>query len=150
PTARPGFATRRGDGSDTRTRGKRSGPAVCNHPGPWHSPDEGVNAMATATKRKPRGKPERRISIADPDPNGPARVVRVEEGRKVDHYHVRPIPSDFGPAYEVRKLGEHGTEATYAVNLDPLGPACDCLGFSHHGHCRHVEGLTALRARKQL
>src|SRR5262249_12152909 len=106
---------------------------------------------APARQRKPRPKPQRHIHVCDRDPNGSgAVVVRVEEGKKTDHYYVKPIPSDFGHAFEVRKIGPAGFEPAYAVNLDPLGPAADCSGSSPPGHCRPVEGLAALRARKLL
>src|SRR5262249_17081963 len=111
---------------------------------------ENATATRKPRQRKPRPSPERRIAVVDRDPNGPAVVVRLEDGRKTDYYSLRPLASDFGHAYEVKKIGPAGFEPGYAVNLDPLGAACDCLGFTHHGHCRHVEGIAALRNAGQL
>ena len=70
-------------------------------------------------------------------------------------YHLAPIPSDWGRAFEVRKLQADGGEC-YHVHLTSDGPTCDCRGFLQHGMCKggrgckHIAALTALDGRGQL
>ena len=40
-----------------------------------------------------------------------------------------------------------GPPAGYYICLDRERSSCECLGFSKHGHCKHVSGLTVLRQR---
>jgi len=94
-------------------------------------------------QRKPRTKPARRIGVAvRPSEVNPFFVIRITEGKKTDLYSVRPIPSDWGTAYTMAKLPEENDP--YHVNLAGADSTCDCKGHTRHGHCRHVEGLTAL------
>jgi len=65
------------------------------------------------------------------------------------HYHLTAIPSDWGRAFEVRKLAADGGEV-YHVNLSDAAETCDCLGHEHHGHCKHVSALLALQSRGKL
>jgi hypothetical protein len=96
-----------------------------------------------ARQRKARTKPARHIGVAvRPSEVNPFFVVRIIEGKKADFYAVRPIPSDWGTAYTMAKLPEE--QAPYHVCLAGADSTCDCKGHSRHGHCRHVEGLTAL------
>jgi hypothetical protein len=62
---------------------------------------------ATPTRqRKPRVKAPRFINVAvRPSEVNPFYTVKVVEGGKTDFYRVTPIPSDWGTAYEVEKLG---------------------------------------------
>jgi hypothetical protein len=93
--------------------------------------------------RKPRTKPVRTIGVAvRPSDVNPYFVIRITEGKKTDLYSVRPIPSDWGKAYAMAKLPEE--QDPYHVCLAGADSVCDCKGFLRHGHCRHVEGLTAL------
>jgi hypothetical protein len=64
-------------------------------------------------------------------------------------YHLTAIPSDWGRAFEVRKLQADGGEV-YHVNLTSDGPTCDCKGHLQHGHCKHAESLVALDGRGKL
>jgi hypothetical protein len=99
---------------------------------------------ATPTRqRKPRVKPVRKVGIAvHPSEVNPFAVVRISEGKKTDHYLVQRIASDWGTAFEVTKLAAE--LAPYHVCLAGADSTCDCKGNQRHGHCRHVEGLTAL------
>ncbi len=99
---------------------------------------------ATPTRqRTPRVKPARFINVAvRPSDVNPFFVVKVVEGKKLDHYAVTPIPSDWGTAFTVEKLGAE--QEPYHVCLAGADSTCDCKGHLRHGHCRHVEGLTAL------
>jgi hypothetical protein len=105
---------------------------------------------ATPTRqRKPRVKPARCIGVAvRPSDVNPFFVVRIIEGKKTDLYSVRPIDSDWGTAYAMAKLPEENEP--YHVCLAGADSICDCKGFTRHGHCRHVEGLTALTKAGRL
>jgi hypothetical protein len=101
--------------------------------------------------RKPRTKPARHIGVAvRPSEVNPFFVVKIVEGKKTDHYAVTPIPADYGTAFSVEKMGAE--QEPYAVNLGDAEnlPSCDCKGFLRFGHCRHVEGLTALTTAGRL
>jgi hypothetical protein len=102
------------------------------------------STTATPTRqRKPRVKPARHIGVMlRPSEVNPFFLVRITEGKKLDQYSVRPIPSDWGTAYTMAKLPEE-TEP-YNVCLAGADSTCDCKGHERHGHCRHIEGLTAL------
>ena len=30
-------------------------------------------------------------------------------------------------------------DSTYAVRMEPTGFTCDCIGFSMHGKCKHIQ-----------
>lgn len=81
-------------------------------------------------------------------------VLRIwEEGTGTDHYFVAPMPSDFGSAFLVEKIHRETmkVEKTYHVCIDPAeGHRCDCLGHESHGHCRHVESLSALASAGRM
>jgi hypothetical protein len=113
--------------------------------------------MASVSPPRPRVKPARKVNWVWRHPEHGYGVMRVHEtvGRKavVDDYFILPIPADFGLAFEVTKLVPgKGADTRYAVNLGGEGePAtCECKGFLAHGHCRHLEGLAALRAAGRL
>jgi hypothetical protein len=113
--------------------------------------------MASVSSPRPRVKPARKVNWVWRNAEYGYGVLRIVEtaGRKVtvDDYFILPIPSDFGLALEVTKLVPgKGADRRYAVNLGGEGePAsCECKGFLGHGHCRHVEGLTALRLAGRL
>jgi hypothetical protein len=108
-------------------------------------------ATVSAERRPVKAKRQRTIRVTVPPSDvNPACVVTIRDERGKDtDYHVCPIPSDFGTAYEVTKMFE-ADDAVYHVNLDGQRSSCDCLGFTHHGHCKHVSGLTALRRAGKL
>jgi hypothetical protein len=112
---------------------------------------------AVKVGRKPRPRPLRQINWEWRHPAHGYGVLFISEtsGQKTttDHYFVLPLPADYGLAFELTKLvAGKGAEARYAVNLGGEGePAsCECKGFLSHGHCRHVEGLQALRNAGRL
>ena len=65
------------------------------------------------------------------------------------HYHLAAIPSDWGRAFDARKLQAGGGEV-YHVHLTSDGPACGCKGFLRWAHCKHTESLAALDGRGKL
>ncbi len=109
-----------------------------------------ATANAPARQRKPRAKPARSVGVAvTPSAVNPYHVIRVTEGKQLDHYAVTPIPSDWGTAFEVVKLGAE-QEEPYHVNLAGADSTCDCKGHLRWGHCRHAEALAALKAAGRL
>jgi hypothetical protein len=117
--------------------------------------------MAEITKSRKYVKPARKVRLEEPF--GMRLLVITETAElkagprvKVTSYRLREVPSDFGRAFELRKLEADGGEV-YHVNLadGPDGPedSCECKGHLRHGHrtvCRHVAGLKALAAAGKL
>jgi hypothetical protein len=105
--------------------------------------------MSTVIANRARVKPARIVRIVERSPQGDA-VLYIAVGKAAAHYFVRPLPADFGSAYEVRKIGLAGFEPAYHVNLNGPDSSCECKGFLHHRHCKHVEGLAALRSAGRI
>ena len=103
--------------------------------------------MATVRNSRPRVKPERRILLAVPPFEEEPGVLQIRVGKEEANYFLTPIPSDFGNAYRVEKIG--GTEV-YDVNLADGHGTCECKGFLRWNHCKHVDGLKALKTRGKL
>jgi len=100
------------------------------------------------TKRK---KPERKIRLLALTANGG--MFQVTEGKKVDLYFFQPLASDFGKAFAVDKLApdfDAPPLEKYQTCLNGEDSVCCCKGFLHWGHCRHIEGLTALQEAGKL
>jgi hypothetical protein len=108
--------------------------------------------------KAPKAKPARTMRwLLAPEPGRPYGVLQVTEtvGRKTftDVYFVTSVPADYGQAALVTKMErEKGATAAYHVNLGEAdhGPTCECKGWLHHGHCRHVDALSTLRDRNRL
>ena len=102
-------------------------------------------ATKTTKTRKPKAKPERRITLEQPaDNQGRNAIVQITVGKEVDHYFVSRIPSDFGTGFLVEQCNFDSKDKVYHVNLDGQRSTCDCPGHLHHGHCKHVDGTAAL------
>src|SRR5688572_996549 len=100
--------------------------------------------MSTITQKRPRVKPERTIRVAVPaSSDNPFAVVTISVGKDAMSYMVRPIPSDFGTAFEVEKVDVFDPQ-TYHVNLGSEGNSCSCSGGTYHGKCKHADGLAVL------
>ena len=94
-------------------------------------------------QRKPRSKPARRIRVILAPTATTAGIVQITVGKNAGDYMMEHIPADFGTAFRLTKiLGEHDA---YHVNLNGRLSLCDCMGHEAHGHCKHVDGLNALR-----
>ena len=102
---------------------------------------------APTRQRKPRPKPVRSIRLCvKPYEQGPG-VLRITVGGKEADYLINLVPSDFGKGFRLEKIG---AEESYQVNLNGPESSCDCKGYLHHGHCKHVAGLAAVVAAGQL
>jgi hypothetical protein len=95
-------------------------------------------------ERKPRKKPARSIRVVLPvNAEGRNGVVKITVGKESQDYFVSRIPSDWGTAFVLEKVGD--AEATaYSVNVNADAPLCDCKGFCRWQRCKHAEGLAAL------
>lgn len=104
-------------------------------------------ATMTQTARKIKSKAERRIRILARVPGKSAGLLRITEGSKETTYSFGRFAADFGEAYRVAKLVDHNPaeiDEVYCVCLAGDESTCECKGFSRWGHCKHVEGLSAL------
>jgi hypothetical protein len=108
--------------------------------------------MNATTQRKPRqrSKPARfvrlLVSLNEQGENG---LIRLTVGKQSDEYLTSKVPSDFGTAFRLVKVGGE-EESTYDVLLDGDGGQCGCKGFSRWNHCKHHDGLKALRKAGKL
>jgi hypothetical protein len=76
-------------------------------------------------------------------------VVRIQAGREPwTDYNIARIPSDFGTAFRLVKLPSPCD--CYDVLLNGIHSTCECKGFRHRRHCKHVEGLAALRSAGRI
>jgi hypothetical protein len=105
--------------------------------------------MSTSTKPRPRVKPPRSVRLSLAPFGGNPGVVRITAGKEVNDYLLTPLASDFGTAYRLDKIGVEDGEP-YHVCLDGTNHTCDCKGHARHGHCKHADGLVALRQAGQL
>src|SRR4051812_30288856 len=101
------------------------------------------------TTHKPRPKPARTVELILRPDAGPG-AVAIAMGRTEATYLVTPIPSDFGRAFRLEKLVHFGEASTYDVLLDGERSTCECRGFMHHRHCKHVDTLCELVAAGRL
>ncbi len=84
--------------------------------------------------------------------------LTITLGKLCVDYLVEALASDFGRAFRLHKLvpvvDDHGTRfaeaEVYDVLLDGARPSCECLGFLHHGKCKHIDAATALLAAGKL
>ncbi|HWG41328.1 MAG TPA: hypothetical protein VN688_00980 [Gemmataceae bacterium] len=106
--------------------------------------------MATATKsRKPATK-SRKATIGTLT-NGKL-LLCITQGSDVRSYLLTPIPSDFGTGFHLLKgdNGDGSPREEYDVLLAGRDSSCTCKGHTYHGHCKHVESLTALHNAGKL
>jgi hypothetical protein len=104
--------------------------------------------------RKPRYTPtrerDRKVTLAAWLTDLSAGALRVVEDGEADTYFLQRLDSDFGDCFRVEKWRHAqgdlpaGIESVYDVCLDGEESSCECRGFLRHGHCRHLESLTAL------
>src|SRR5262249_11567121 len=111
---------------------------------------------ATQTRKPRQRRPKARtvnllLLIGPLDING---VLRITEEGKEPLFFVDRIASEVGGAgFRLTKFQQHqrgDDDAVYNVLLAGTRSTCECKGHVRHGHCRHVESLTALRAAGKL
>jgi hypothetical protein len=100
--------------------------------------------QTTPCKSKPRSKPVRLIHWMRKNADGSG-IITLTIGKLTNDYYLTPIATDYGAGFLLEKFTSQGGQ-TYHVNLDHERNrhSCECKGFLHHGHCKHVEGLLAL------
>jgi hypothetical protein len=93
--------------------------------------------------RRPRPKPANPVNLLIAPTATMPGIVRIQlDGQTWTDYNLAPIHADYGRAFRlVKLLGPHDR---YDVLLNGEHSTCECLGFLHHGHCKHVGGLYAL------
>lgn len=113
--------------------------------------------MSTASKPRPRVKPQRKVNISAPVNGNHAMSMIVGTGERAKHYgyYVHRIPSDFGLAFHFEKFSIDqvpGEPAEYDVLIDRQRGchSCTCKGNTYCGHCKHVESILALIQRGKI
>jgi hypothetical protein len=111
--------------------------------------------MTTATTKRNRKQPERRIRLLKPIRDGFGAVQIFIDGEP-HNYLLFALSSDFGAAFRLVKqelvpqaegFYELKDTARYNVCLDGERSSCECPGFLRWGRCKHVSGLAVLRQR---
>ena len=99
--------------------------------------------MIATRCRKPA---ERLVNVSKPI-NG-VRAMKIVQDGQACGYYLKPIPADFGVAFELEKFtgntGTDETERVYRLAVDGERSACSCKGHARWNHCRHVEAVCAL------
>ncbi len=103
-----------------------------------------MSETTSARRPRQRKKQERFCKVVRDENN--VRTLHLRVGKKADTYDLLEIKADYGRGFELTKAD--GT--VYHVCLDGLCSSCDCKGCTKHGHCKHVESLTALAAASKL
>jgi hypothetical protein len=106
--------------------------------------------MSTATRtRAPRQPRTVRLAVP-PSPDNPFAIIVITARGKSNDYCVKPLPSDFGRAFQVEKIFDP-EEVTYHVNLNGERSTCECKGHLRWGTvCKHIGALQTLVAKGKL
>ncbi len=111
------------------------------------------NPTAAGGCRAARRPPPLLLQWVGPPPSADRNfgILRLALGREANCYFLKPLPSDFGRAFALTKLVRASEGVTYHVLLDgPRHSSCDCLGFTAHGHCKHMASVRLLLESGQL
>jgi hypothetical protein len=94
---------------------------------------------------QPRPKVSRSLRLLDIDGRLVLVITMQHSTRRAEEkfYHLTPLPTDSGCAFELRQSELCGSE-TYHVSLDDFG-SCDCRGFTAWSHCKHFDAVKKLR-----
>lgn len=100
--------------------------------------------MATMTKTTKRVKPVRSATVFHLNNGKPVLCLMVNGVQTT--YLLTPIASDFGAAFHLTKsIGPDGIGGEkYDVLLHGKESSCTCPGNTYHGHCKHLDAITAL------
>jgi hypothetical protein len=108
-----------------------------------------MTSLATQTRQVKPGKKVTRS--AKVQRLGDSLILWLTVGKNVTAYRMTPLASDFGRAVRLQKADRgEGSPETYDVCVNGRQTTCECLGFLHHGHCKHADGLKAVIASGQL
>jgi hypothetical protein len=88
-------------------------------------------------------RPPRLIRLVRPPDDRGVGVFAITNKGQTQYYVCCEIRCDIGGrGFVVHRLG---LADLYHVRIgSPSESSCECLGFLRHGHCKHVQGLTAL------
>jgi len=76
---------------------------------------------------------------------GTAQVLGLTTGKDTVFYLLTTLAATVGAGFHLAKADRgDGPGEEYDVLLDGQFSSCECMGFLRHGHCKHVEALTAL------
>lgn len=114
-------------------------PAPAPVPAPSPPPAPTVEAAAPAPKKG------RKVGVRWVDGSGSYAIVEIIDAKGTTPY----LLSSLGKGVHLFRKLEVGRETTYVVTAWKT-PSCNCIGFTTHGHCRHVEALVSLKAGGKL
>src|SRR5262245_42455607 len=107
--------------------------------------------------RKPRTKkpsPRSVKLLIRPSAGQPSRLVRITQGDEAAHYWLDFLPSDFGVAFRMMRVGHEATglegRDDYDVLIDGPASSCSCPGGIYRCACRHLDAVKALIHAGQL
>jgi hypothetical protein len=104
--------------------------------------------MSTATKSRPRGKPQRSLRLGAPV-NGVRALLLVVRGKRCGYY-VSELPCGIGGrAFRLEPFASEMVEGSdrpcsYDVRVAGRDSSCECMGWLRWGHCKHVDSLATL------
>ncbi len=92
---------------------------------------------------------DRTITLLRPSTKDEPGVFCIKIKSKLSYYSFQEIPCEIGGRGFALKRVE--TKPIYHVRIGAKNDcSCECLGYLRHGHCKHLEGLLALVAKKVI
>lgn len=87
--------------------------------------------------------PSRVIRLLRPPDSFGVGVFAITNKHGTQYYVFREFACEIGGrGFAVHRLG---LANLYHVRIHtPRDSTCECLGFLRHGHCKHIQGLSAL------
>jgi hypothetical protein len=87
--------------------------------------------------------PIKRSALFTPSAQGQG-LLAIAVGPETNVYDVSEIGSEIGGrGFRLAKLDAEG-EVYHVLIADEVSTLCDCIGFEHTGHCKHVDALRAV------
>jgi hypothetical protein len=93
--------------------------------------------------------PSRVIRLIRPPDAFGVGLLSITNKHRTQYYVFKEIACDIGGrGFAVHRLG---LASLYHVRIHaPRDSTCECLGFLRHGHCKHIQGLSALIGHQLL